>query len=103
MNRKTSAIAILSVAVLAAAGIRVWYLLNREPETLCPFSGRGIQTKARVWVSIGKYETCCVRCAITEAQQTGKPLRVLEVGDFETGKLLAAHKACFVEGSPVNL
>ena len=84
--------------------VAAWYLLRRRPETLCPLSGRGIHAETRALVTIAgrKYETCCVRCGIIEAQQTGKPLRVLEVADFETGKLLSAVKAWYVEGSPVN-
>ena len=45
-----------------------------------PFRDVMIHAQTRALVTIGgqKYETCCVRCAIIEAQQTGKPLRVLE-------------------------
>jgi len=44
-----------------------------------------------------------VRCAIVEAQQTGKSLRIEKVANFDTGKLLNPAKAWFVEGSTVNL
>jgi hypothetical protein len=90
-------------AVLAAMG-GAWYLLNQRQVEVCPFSGRVIQPQTRALVTIGgkKYETCCVRCAITEAQQTGKSLRVEKVADFDTGKLLNPANAWFVEGSTVN-
>lgn len=91
-------------AVLAFMG-GAWYLLNQRQATICPFSGREIHPETRAVVMIGgkRYETCCIRCAIIEAQQTGKPLRVLQVADFETGKLIDPASAWYVESSSVNL
>ncbi len=105
MKRKPSVAAILSLALLAAAAVGAWYLLGRRPAAVCPLSGREIhtQTKARVVIGGSRYETCCLRCAITEARQKAEPLRVLEVADFETGKLMRPDRAWFVDGSPVNL
>lgn len=90
-------------AVLVILG--AWYLLTQRQAKVCPFSGREIYPQTRALVTVGgrKYETCCVRCAIIEARQTGKPLRVLKVADFATSKLLNPNKAWFVEGSNVNL
>ena len=82
-----------------------WYLVSHRQPKVCPFSGREIHPQTRALVTIGgrRYETCCVRCAIIEAQQTGKPLRVLKVADFETRKLIDPESAWFVEDSGVNL
>ncbi|MFP5227551.1 MAG: hypothetical protein ACLGXA_07955 [Acidobacteriota bacterium] len=93
------------VAVLALLGGGTWYLVNHRQAKVCPFSGRMIHAQTRALVTIGgqRYETCCVRCAIIEAQQTGKPLRVLKVADCETGKLIDPAGAWFVESSDVNL
>ncbi|MFP5230189.1 MAG: hypothetical protein ACLGXA_21445 [Acidobacteriota bacterium] len=90
--------------ILAGLGV-AWYFVSHQQPKVCPFSGRMIHPQTRALVTIGgkKYETCCVRCAIIEAQQTGKPLRVLEVADFETGKLVAPKSAWYVESSDVNL
>ncbi len=90
-------------AVLALMG-GAWYFLNQRQAKICPFSGREIHPQTRTLVTIGgrKYETCCVRCAIIEAQQTGKPLRVVKVADFETSRLIDPNNAWFVEGSAVN-
>jgi hypothetical protein len=104
MERKTVFAAIVSLgAVLALLG-GAWYLVNRRNAEACPFCGRGIHRQTRVLVRLGgqNYETCCLRCAITEAQQTGKQLRMLKVADFATTKLFDPDKAWFVEGSRVN-
>lgn len=103
MRARTIIAGIVGLGVVVAALLTGWHVLNRAPET-CPFSGRGIHADTRALVRIGwrNYETCCVRCGITEARQTGKTLRILEIADFETGKLLIAEKAWYVEGSALN-
>jgi len=92
------------VMVLAVLG-GAWYLVSHRQPKVCPFSGRAIHPQTRALVTIGgrRYETCCVRCAIIEAQQTGKPMRVLKVADFESSKLIDPESAWFVENSNVNL
>lgn len=107
MRIKTLSAAVLGLCLALALG-SAWYLVRRNPrgvQGLCPFSGREIHPQTRAWVILGgrKYETCCVRCAIIEAQQTGKSLRILEVADFRTAKLLPPDEAWFVEASAVNL
>lgn len=105
MMRAKTIIAVLLALCLALAVAGTWHLFRRNPQGLCPFSGREIHPQTRTWVMIGgrKYETCCVRCAVTEALQTGKRLRVLDVADFQTEKLMKADGAWFVETSTVNL
>ncbi|MEJ2691055.1 MAG: hypothetical protein P8130_14165 [Deltaproteobacteria bacterium] len=96
---------VLGLAVIVAAVGGAWYLQHQRQTKICPFSGRATHLKTRAFVTIGgqEYETCCVRCAIIEAQQTGKPFRILKVADFETRKLLNPTSAWFVEGSTVDL
>ena len=92
------------VVILAGSGV-AWYLVSHRQPKVCPFSGRAIHPQTRALVKIGgrTYETCCVRCAIIEAQQTGEPLRILKVADFGTSKLIDPESAWFVESSDVNL
>lgn len=95
---------IIGLSAILALAAGAWYLLYRNEVKVCPLSGRPIQPQTRALVTIGgkDYETCCVRCAITEAQQTGKPLRIRKVADFDTRKLIDPAKAWFVESSDVN-
>lgn len=96
---------VIGLSVTLAVLFGAWYLISLRQPKVCPFSGRAIHPQTRALVSLGgkEYETCCMRCAIVEAQQTGKPLRVLKVADFETGKLIDPGGAWFVESSSVNL
>ncbi len=104
MQAKTVFATIVGLGVVLILVGGAWYVVSYRQTKVCPFSGRGIHPQTRALVTIGgqKYETCCLRCAIIEAQQTGKPLRVLSVADFETTKLLDPDKAWYVEGSQVN-
>ncbi len=92
------------IAVLALLG-GAWYFVSHRSVKICPFSGRDIHPQTRAVVTIGgkNYETCCVRCAIIEARQTGKPLKILEVADFETSRPMDPNNAWFVEASAVNM
>ncbi len=105
MRTRHNIIGIFALVVALAGLAGAWYLVSHRQAKVCPFSGRLIHAQARAVVLIGghKYETCCVRCAIIEARQTGKPLRILKVADFETSKLIDPASAWFVESSEVNL
>lgn len=105
MRIRPNLIGIVALGAIVVVLGGAWYLVSHRGAKICPFSGREIHPQARALVTIGgkKYETCCVRCAIIEAQQTGKPLRVLKVADFDTSKLIDPGSAWFVESSAVNM
>jgi hypothetical protein len=46
-------------------------------------------------------QACCARCAISEANQQHKPIRLIEVHDYRTGRGFSPANAWFVEGSRV--
>jgi hypothetical protein len=95
---------VFAFAIIVAALVGGWHLQRQRQTKICLFSGRAIPSKTRAFVTVGvkEYETCCLRCAIIEAQQTGKSLSILKVADFETRKLLDPASAWFVEGSTVD-
>ena len=103
-TRAIIAVTICLFAVLAFLG-GAWHFALQRSARVCPFSGREIHPQTRALVTIGgkKYETCCVRCAIIEAQQTGMPITIRKVAAFDTGKLIDPERAWFVESSNVNL
>jgi hypothetical protein len=86
------------LAGLVAAGYRV--MANRE-DTFCGFCHRSIQANAKVIAEIdGRRRTvCCARCAISEAYQEKKPLRLIAVTDYVSSKSLNPEQAYFVDGS----
>jgi nitrous oxide reductase accessory protein NosL len=46
-----------------------------------------------------KKQVCCARCAVTEANQEHKPVRLLEAHDYSTGKTIDPTKAFYVDDS----
>jgi hypothetical protein len=89
---------LLAFVGLVAAGYRL--MANREA-TFCGFCHRSIHANTKVVAEIdGRRRTvCCARCAISEAYQEKKPLRLITVTDYVTSKSLNPAQAYFVDGS----
>jgi hypothetical protein len=45
---------------------------------------------------------CCPACALTTHDQDGRPVKIVELTDYETGSPLAPSQAYMVRGSDVN-
>jgi hypothetical protein len=62
---------------------------------------RPLHANLRVTAEIAgkRAQVCCARCAISEANQEHKPLHLIEVHDYSTGKAVTPERAWFVEGS----
>ena len=88
----------LVLVALVVAGYRL--VANRE-ESFCGFCHRPIHANTKVIAEIdGRRRTvCCARCAISEAYQEKKPVRLIEVTDYVTSKSVDPGKAFFVDGS----
>jgi hypothetical protein len=89
---------LLVAAGLVAAGYRV--MANRE-ETFCGFCHRSIHPNTKVIAEIDgrRRRVCCARCAISEAYQQKKPLRLIAVTDYVSGQSLSPEQVYFVDGS----
>src|ERR1700682_1554706 len=103
MARKASiysAVVLIVVAGLFAGG---YLLMNRRSQTQCGFCRRHIDPKAHVVAEVGgqRRDVRCAHCAVTESRQEKKPLRLIEVTDYPTGKMLSPEGAWFVEDSRV--
>ena len=91
--------------VLAAGGAAIgWYkFVARPTRTVCGYCNRPLHSNSMVTAEIeGKRtQACCARCAISEANQLHKALRLVEVHDYHSSKALLPENAWFVEGSRV--
>ena len=87
------------LVVLLAAG---WFFgLRSRSNNVCQICQRQISSRARVTLEIGgkRKDACCARCAITEAFQEQRPVRLIRVTDYATGSPLAPEQAWFVDGA----
>jgi hypothetical protein len=97
-----SVVSIVVLALLTAGGY--WLLKRTSPEE-CRVCRREIHAAARAVIEVdGKREAvCCVRCAMTLDEQEQKPVRPVEVTDYNRHTALAPKDAYYVEGSRIVL
>jgi hypothetical protein len=90
------------VLVVAGSAAFLWFKLVAHPAPVaCGYCSRPLHARSMVTAEIAgkKTQACCARCAISEANQQHKPLRLIEVRDYPSGKGIAPEGASFVEGS----
>lgn len=90
--------------VAAGAGVYGWFRFIHHPKPVaCSYCLRSLHSNLMVTAEIAgkRTQVCCARCAITEANQLHKPLRLVEVHDYLTGRAVIPEQAWFVEGSHV--
>ncbi len=90
--------------IIAGAAALGWFRFVVHPKpAACGYCNRPLRANLMVTAEMAgkRTQVCCPRCAITEANQQHKPLRLIEVHDYRTGKAISPASAWFVEGSRV--
>ncbi len=103
MARKVSVAAlVLLVIVGALLGVGEW-TLHRRSQEVCGFCARHINPQAGVIAEIDgrRHHVCCAHCAVTEGLQEHKPVRLIEVTDYNSGRKLDPSRAWYVDGSRI--
>ena len=103
MARKVSMAAVGLLVVVAGLLIAGQWSVHRRSEEVCGICARHINPKAGVIAEIGgvRHHVCCAHCAVTEGLQEHKPVRLIEVTDFSTGRKLDPSHAWYVDGSRI--
>ncbi len=98
---KRALIAVAAGLVLVGLVVAGYQLVANREGSFCGFCHRPIHANTKVIAEIdGRRRTvCCARCAISEAYQEKKPVRLIEVTDYVTSKSVDPEKAYFVDGS----
>ncbi len=101
MMKKASIYASLVLVLAAGLFAGGYWLMHRRSQAQCGFCQRHINPKAHVVAEVGgqRRHVCCAHCAVTEARQEKKPLQLIAVTDFPTGKMVSPEGAWFVEDS----
>jgi hypothetical protein len=104
MARKVSIAALVLLAVVAGLLLAGEWSLHRRSQEFCNICSRHINPQAAVIAEIGgtRHHVCCAHCAVTEGLQEHKPVRLIEVTDYSTGRKLDPSRAWFVDGSRIN-
>ena len=103
MNFRRIAITV-TLLMLVGAGVYAWYRTVAHPASVaCGYCLRPLHANVKVTAEIAgkRAEVCCPRCAITEANQEHKQVRLITVHDYSTGRAMPPDTAWYVEGSRV--
>ncbi|HEY5175217.1 MAG TPA: hypothetical protein VII95_06590 [Terriglobales bacterium] len=93
------AIFIVIVAGIAALG---WYTFGSYRNSQqCGYCERPLQDRLRVVAEIDgkRRDVCCPQCAVSEARQEHKPVRLIGVRDYSTAKVIDPAQAYYVNDS----
>ena len=103
MAHKVSMAAVGLLVVVAGLLIAGQWSVHRRSEEVCGICARHINPQAGVIAEIGgvRHHVCCAHCAVTEGLQEHKPVRLIEVTDFSTGRKLDPSHAWYVDGSRI--
>ena len=97
---------LFAVALLVAGGAIFFgwrYVAEQEGHT-CQACSRAVHPHSRTIASVGgkRGVYCCPACALSEHQQDGRPVEILELSDYRDGHALKPNDAFIVKSSDVN-
>lgn len=101
MNLRRIALIAIFLAVVGSAGF-AWFRLIVHPKPVaCGYCNRPLHAQLSVTAEIDgkRTEVCCARCAIAEANQQQRPIKLIAVHDYLSGRSISPSDAWFVEGS----
>ena len=104
MKRSSILGAFVAVLVLAGLGYSAWRFVAERNSQLCKACTRPIHAHSKTVAVVdgqrGSY--CCPACALSEHQQSGKPVNILELTDHLSGSPLKPEESYVVRNSDVN-
>jgi hypothetical protein len=91
------------LAIGAGLLIAAEWNVHRRSTEVCGICARHINPQAGVIADVGgrRYHVCCAHCAVTQGLQEHKPVRLIEVTEYGTGRKLQPDQAWYVDGSRV--
>lgn len=99
----TRRIALVGILIVAVGAVAFgWFRFVAHPAAVaCGYCSRPLHANLSVTAEIAGKTTqvCCARCAISEANQQHKSVRLIAVHDYSTGRSISPTNAWFVEGS----
>ncbi len=103
MARTVSFAALVLLTLVGGLLIAGRWSVHRRSEEVCGICERHINPQAGVIAEIGgrRRHVCCAHCAVTEGLQEHKPVRLIEVTDYNSGRKLDPRRTWYVDGSRI--
>lgn len=103
MNSRRIVLTLIFLVVVGVSTFGLFRFIAHPTPVACGYCNRPLHANSMVTAEIAgkRTQACCARCAISEAKQQHKPMRLIEVHDYRTGKGISPEGAWFVEGSRV--
>lgn len=104
MSLRSVALSIGAIVVLAGLGYGGWHYVNNRSARTCRACTRPVHSHMKtIGMVDGKRSVyCCPACALSDHQQSGKPVQVVELTDYPTSSALKPENAYVVRNSDVN-
>ena len=103
MARKISMSAIVLLLIVVGLLLTGEWSVHKHSTEVCGICARHINPKVGVIAEIGgvRHNVCCAHCAVTEGRQEHKPVRLIEVTDYPSGRKIDPRQAWYVDGSRI--
>jgi hypothetical protein len=97
--------AVVMVAIVLGLGYADWRISRSSEPQVCQACSRPVHAHSRTVGLVGDRRElfCCPACALTAHDQDGKPVKIVELTDYETSSPLSPTQAYMVRGSDVNM
>ena len=104
MQRKSVFAGSVAIVVLAGLGYSAWYLVKERSAQSCKACMRPIHAHMKTVAVVDGKRTnyCCPACALSEHQQSGKPVQVVELTDYLGSGSLKPESSFVVRNSDVS-
>jgi hypothetical protein len=104
VQRKSFFACVVAILVLSALGYGTWRYVAERSRQSCKACARPVHAHMKTLAILdGKRATyCCPACALSEHQQSGKPVEVVELTDYLTNTSLKPETSFLVRNSDVN-
>ena len=96
--------AAVMLAIVLGLGYTAWRISRSSEPQVCQACSRPVHAHSRTVGLVGNRRElfCCPACALTAHDQDGRPVKIVELTDYETSSPLSPTQAYLVRGSDVN-